>query len=426
MNKTKLKIVVITNEARLPEVSSAITQVLSEKFEMHIDVVSEPEPNYKEVLKNFDERGFDVAIIDDTAILNPNAAENQILKYATEPRNRNCRLRVLFLARADRPSDSPVFARLVRKGIYDLVIPIDLPSNINPFLRMATLIVYPNKYSDVAVYDRPNVTPALIDERCAPKPIYDKDGIKASAKKPTAGNRTIGVIGVSRHTGTSHVAQALARSAALAGYNTSLVVSRQEDFDNIRDFFPHFASEDGAVKVNGIEIWHGKQLSDTNELQTYTVFDFQVAETDTNVPKELRDERYNRAIELTKLWSRCDCKVLVASSAAQKIRYLEHRLREASVRDLDKWNIVLDLPSDAMYDRIASAVAKKSEHANVVDVHEITDPLALLEIPPFAKRVFAKSFDFDLVENIAVSKKTKTPPTRETETPKRSLFALFK
>ena len=207
------------------------------------------------------------------------------------------------------------------------------------------------------------------------------------------GKRSIGVIGVKRHTGTSHIAQILARSVANAGYPTALLVSRHEDFTNIKDFIKYESvSPEGAVRVGGIDVYEGTSITQTNELQTFSVFDFQVAISGKPLPLRKQNEQYKQVLDLQRKWKDCDCKVLVASTSPQNIKYLEMMVSETDPAELNKWNILLDLTSDRMRDFIRSSILIKAPEANVISVHEFNDPLANPEIPEFAQQIFEKSF----------------------------------
>ena len=418
MESNRKRILVITNEQRLAKISSVIRKAFQDDCAIEIEAVTVPDPDYHQTLKEYDDKGFDVAFIDDEVAPDKNRLEHQIIVFSSAPRAYGKNMRIVFLASPERdPSDSFI-SNLIDMGIHDFVIPQAEPPHINPLLKAALLVRIPQNYSHVAVQRRRSVVSPQYDPKMATRPTYDEDGIKAAAKLPSLGKRNIGVIGSKRFTGTSHVAQILARSTANAGFKTALIISKHDDFTSIKDFMCYDSvSKEGAISVAGVDIYEGTSIAQTNELQVFSVYDFQVAITGKPLAPDKKDLVYLEAAALNKAWSNCDCKVLVTTTSPQNIKFLEKIISETEPVELNKWNIVLNLTSERMKDFIQAAILTKAPEANVVILNEITDPLANPDIPEFAQSIFMKSFGTRL-ENKVTDKNGILKPARGKGDPK--------
>jgi hypothetical protein len=418
-------ILIVASTERAAQLAGIIRTLLERQGwheeDYSLESSTEPAPNYLALLKDYDNRRFDVAFIDDASITDPAAAENQIIMFMSAERNAMSSMRLIFLASESRDPSDGFFTDLIRTGVFDIVIPARLSEPHRAPLYAAAAILRPGKYADVAhILDflRPPM-PSIYNAKKAPRPRYDDRGIRTSATVSRVGKKTIGVIGASRFNGVSHIAQAIARSAALAGYETALVISREDDFQSIKALYPSYVGEDASIRIAAdgvhVDVYPGRRFSDTNELQTITVIDFQVANLDFSVPVQDRDIAWQDSHELTKLWAQCDSKVIVAATSPQKIGFLQQALERTSPAQADKWNVVLNLSNDRTLSWVAEGIKEKAPHANVVAAHEILDPLASSSIPEFVQTIFLKSFDTSL-----------TPPTAEAAAPAQTRPGLIK
>lgn len=364
--------------------------------------VSDIEPDYVQQLKRFDDEGYDVAVIFDAAMKDKPTAENAILYFLSDLRKIGNKLRIIFVATKERPLQDPFITRLINSGVYDLIIPQAMgeDNNNKQFAVIMEMVEQPRNYSHARHYKKAGVTDLDYDRQAHKKVLDRAKKLNGTGELPK-GQIQIGVIGASRFSGTSHIAQTIARSLYLAGIETALVVSREEDYLNIRDFlYRKDMLSPNRINVAGVDVYHGSAIADTERSQKATVYDFQVANLQPDLPKALmkdpKNESFVTSKNLTDAWLKCDCRVLCSGIAPQRLTYLEEVLSTLTDSQLRQLNIALNLSSDEMLGYISRSVLEVASDCNLFSVHEILDPFAATEIPDFVKSIMANDYDYTL------------------------------
>lgn len=387
------------------ETAEAINNRLGDRgveAEAHSDI----EPDYNSVLTEYDNLGYDVALIFDAAMKSKTEGEQSILYFLSHPRRKGNHLRIVFVASKQREIKDPFITRLINVGVFDIAIPRALDDDQGKALAAAMeMIVAPRNFSQVRQYKMTGVPDLEFD------PIKSKDIKKADAILRTTAPQEvlkdsleIGVIGASRFSGTTTIAQAIARSLVLAKMKTALLFSDENDFIAVRDMHRNpVLVNPKRINLAGLDIYHGNSASDIDEDEEYAavVIDFKTAYTKDDVPRQIKETvEYATARDNTRSWSRCACSVLCSGTAIQKLNHLLEVLSDISEAKISKLNVALNLTSAEMEKMIADHIHLQAPECNVFSVHETSDALALTEVPYFVKDIIKFRFGVDLKRTV--------------------------
>lgn len=363
------------------------------------EMVTAPDPDYFDILGKRDRQGFDVAVFDDAAIRDPVRMEAHIERFVRHPRGKDGHLRIVFLASPARDARDRAFSMLVSLGVYDLILPSQHGEGAERLLPLH--IERPARLCDVQHLQGPAAA-SVFAERASSVGKGEMSG-EALRLRSMAGKRSIGVIAVRRGSGATTIAQSIARSLHIAGYSVNLVLHEKEEFDLLKGLYRPPVFEDGSFTLNGVEVWHGTCLADTNQAAQYTVFDYGVADFDVyHDPEVTSDPAYQRVRELSDGWLRADCKVLVGNACAKSLARWEHVVLSQSAYQVGKWNIALSLGLPSLAHRLKDAIKADSPHVNVFPVPFLPAPLEQDEVPPFVNDVFDHSFGELLVSRASL------------------------